>query len=192
VSHVSLPEIKKCIGPKLTTSNAALAVMNGFKSSEGIKNFSKIKKLKFKLDYNVDMTHEQNEMLNKIEETGPSIEILREQKRKAEIRRKLKEKRFEMENTLNNRNKKGKKRGEKRDGSVWWQQKRRREENMWHNEEMEKLDCEIKAAEKKQLSENDHLGIRVSKKSEAIYASHESAKNWFPAKYNNSLSMLKR
>jgi len=170
--------------------------MNGLPASEGIKNFKNVKKMKFQLNYNVDMTFEQNEALNKIEEKGPDLQELREKKMKAERRRNLREKRFAMEEKMARENKREKKsrKGGAKVSNVWWQQKRRREENMWHNEEIKRIDQEIKKKEREDIfAEPNDLGLRIHKKSPAIFASSfEQSRQWFPEKYNDSLKGMPR
>ncbi|GMH97347.1 hypothetical protein TrST_g8185 [Triparma strigata] len=140
----------------------ALAVMNGLDASEGIKNWNKVKKMQFHLNYDVEKSYEDNKSnLTVVEDTGPTLEEIREKNRKKDLRAQLREQRLKREKQLKHPK-----------SSQWWQKKRRKEENYWHVEE-------ISRAGKQFAKRKDNNAIN-RKTPKIMGADWDTYKGWFP------------
>jgi len=143
-----------------------LAIQHGLDPEEGIKDFSKVRKMKFQFDYKMKLTDEEkrgdvDKDVVKQEIKGPSVAEMKEKNRRREERAKLREARFKKEGLLKN----GKKNG-------WWQEKRRKEENIWHTEGLGRAGKEHSM---------DQKAKAVNRKSNKIQgADWDQYKEWFP------------
>ena len=146
----------------------ALALMNGLDPSEGVKNWDKVKKLKFRLNYNLSKTHEENKALfvEEVVVKGPTAEELAEIKRRKDERTSLREARFLREAHMQNGNK-----------TLWWQKKRRAEEQLWGSDKVQEAG---KRFEKEYLEEHNHKVNSCDKKEAKIFGADPDAVNaWF-------------
>ena len=140
----------------------ALAVMNGLDAREGIKNWNKVKKMQFHMNYDVEKSYEDNKSnLTVVVDTGPTMEEIKEKQRKKDIRSQLRQQRLKKEKALKHPKK-----------SQWWQKKRRKEENYWHL-------TEISQAGKKFERRKDNNAVN-RKTPKIMGADWETYKEWFP------------
>ena len=159
----------------------ALAIMNGLDASEGVKNWNKVKNMKFRLNYNLDESHEENKK-NFVEEVvvkGPNIREMNEKKRAKQLRRQLRERRLERGKQMKRPSK-----------TQWWQKKRRQEEDIWHADDIEKVSRKIRHDPRfnpNLLRDADvdvaqpNVGSNGGKKNPKIMgADWDAYKTWFP------------
>jgi len=140
----------------------ALAVMNGLKAADGIKDWNKVKKMKFRFEYNIDESHETNKASFKVEEKkGSSLREIREKKMRMEERVALRKNRLMRGEHM-----------KQKDKTLWWQKKRRKEENYWHVEEI--------AREGKNFSRRSDINAVNRKTPKIMGANWETYKHWFP------------
>ena len=90
--------------------------MNGLDPMEGIRNWDKVKKMKFHLNYDINVSHEENIKSGAVEvvkDTGPTLGEIKERQRKKDLRAQLREQRLKKEKQLKHPKR-----------SQWWQKKR--------------------------------------------------------------------
>mmetsp|Transcript_7023 Transcript_7023/g.14247 ORF Transcript_7023/g.14247 Transcript_7023/m.14247 type:complete len:653 (-) Transcript_7023:40-1998(-) len=140
----------------------ALAVMNGLKAADGVKNWEDVKKMKFRFEYNIDESHETNvAQFKMVEKKGPSLREIKDKKFRKEERAALRKHRLQRGDHMKHKDK-----------TLWWQKKRRKEENYWHVEEITR---EAKRLERRV----DHKGVNA-KTPKIMGADWETYKHWFP------------